>query len=232
MKLSGPYLTLIGGLAVGGVLIALSSAAVDRSQDRVANAAASTPRDAVTTAPAETESPSPSADADDTAASNAQEVLVPAGTYAGRELSDKASVAVSVKGKTAIAYFCDGAKIEAWVQGPADGSPLVLKGKKGAKLTAEYKNGRLIGKVKAGGKDWSFNVKKVKAPSGLYRAAANVRSAKVVGGWIIFEGRQIGMLESSTDGEVPAPSIDLETGKVTIDGTQVQTEQLDGPPGD
>jgi hypothetical protein len=240
MKLSGPYLTLVGGLAVGGVLLALSSTAVDRSQDRVANAAASTPRDAVTTPPAETapaetppaETASPSADADDTAASNAQEVLVPAGTYAGRELSDKASVAVSVKGKTAIAYFCDGAKIEAWVQGPADGSPLVLKGKKGAKLTAEYKNGRLIGKVKAGGKDWSFNIKKVKAPSGLYRAAANVRSAKVVGGWIIFEGRQIGMLESSTDGEVPAPSIDLETGKVTIDGTQVQTEQLDGPPGD
>ena len=161
-------------------------------------------------------------------ADNAQQVLVPNGTYAGRENSDKASVAVSVKGKTAIAYFCDGAKVEAWVQGSADESPLVLKGKNGAKLTAEYKNGRLIGKVRAGGENWAFDVKKVKAPSGLYRAAANVRTAKVVGGWIIFEGKQVGMLNSSTTGESPAPPIDLTTGKATIDGTAVQTEPVDG----
>jgi hypothetical protein len=228
MKLSGPYLTLVGGLAVGGVLLALSSAAVDRGEDRVANAAASTPREAATTPPAEETPPSPTADAADTVADNAQQVLVPNGTYAGRENSDKASVAVSVKGKTAIAYFCDGAKVEAWVQGSADESPLVLKGKNGAKLTAEYKNGRLIGKVKAGGENWAFDVKKVKAPSGLYRAAANVRTAKVVGGWIIFEGKQVGMLNSSTTGESPAPPIDLTTGKATIDGTAVQTEPVDG----
>jgi hypothetical protein len=71
----------------------------------------------------------------------------------------------------------------------------------------------------------------VKAPSGLYRAARNVRSAKVVGGWIVYEGKQVGMLDS--DGvETPAPPIDLTTRTVTIDGTQVQTTVVDGSPVD
>jgi hypothetical protein len=223
MKLSGPYLTLAGGLAVGGVLLALSSSAADKGEARVENAAAST---AATTPPAaepaESAESAPPDEAEDEAA------LAPNGTYAGRVKGDAASIAISVKGKTAIAYVCDGARIEAWLQGSADESPMVLKSKKGAELTAEYQDGRLVGDVSAGGKDWSFNVKAVKAPSGLYRASAQVRSAKVVGGWIIFEGKQVGMLESSTDGEIAAPPIDLETGKVTIDGTDVPAAPVDG----
>lgn len=216
MKLKGPYLTLVGGLAVAGVLLALSTNAVRKDEDLVANAGAVTgtaeAADPATSAPA---APKP-------------KKTTPTGTYAGSVKGGGASVAIAVKGKTAIAYVCDGTKVEAWMQGSAaDASSLSLTGKSGAKLTAKYSDGRLSGTIRTAGKKWNFGVKTVKAPSGLYRAARNVRTAKVVGGWIVFEGKQVGMLDTSGV-ETAAPPIDLATGTVTIDGTAVKAAPVDG----
>jgi hypothetical protein len=228
MKLTGPYLTLAGGLTVAGVLLALSVNATkgDDSSPPVSTAA-TVPVKAKPSAEKPTDKAADES-ADESAEEPESKAVAPSGTYAGRVQGGRASVAVSIKGDNAIAYFCDGKKIEAWVRGPVE-ETLSLKGKKGAVLDADYAAGKLSGTVKAGGKKWVFTLKTVKAPSGLYRAAGNVRNAKVVGGWIIAEGTQVGMLNS--DGvETPAPPINLSTGKVTIDGTRVQATALDGSP--
>ena len=236
MKLTGPYLTLAGGLTVAGVLLALSMNATtnDNAKSPVAATGANIPANAEPSADASEEDSADDAekagDAGDESPDATKPIVevAPSGTYAGEVKGGGASLAIAIKGDTAIAYVCDGKKVEAWVQGPVKGT-LSLKGKKGAAVNAKYTDGKLVGTVKAGGKDWSFGLKTVKAPSGLYRAAANVRNAKVVGGWIIAEGRQVGMVDR--DGvETPAPPIDLSTGKVTIDGTTIKATELDGSP--
>jgi hypothetical protein len=245
MKLQGPYVTLVGGLAVAGVLLALSTSAV--RQEEVAVAASSSAATEEATAPpvdaAEESSEESGEDAAEGAADESADAEneepaeeapapepTPGGTYAGSVKGGGASVAIAVKGDTAIAYVCDGKKVEAWLQGSAaDAASLSLTGEDGAKLSAKYTDGRLSGTVRAGGQKWTFGVKSVKAPSGLYRAARNVRNAKVVGGWIVYNGTQVGMLDSSGV-ETPAPPIDLDTGTVTIDGTTVQTAPVDGAP--
>jgi hypothetical protein len=241
MKLTGPYLTLAGGLTVAGVLLSLSINATkgDDSSPPVATSAtvpvkgkpaAEKPADPAGEDAADESAAEPADESADESADQAGSggASAPSGTYAGKVQGGAASVAISIKGDNAIAYFCDGKKIEAWVKGSAE-QTLSLKGKKGAVLDADYTGGKLSGTVKAGGKKWAFTLKNVKAPSGLYRAAGNVRNAKVVGGWIIAEGTQVGMLNS--DGvETPAPPIDLSTGTVSIDGTEVRAKALDGPP--
>jgi hypothetical protein len=235
MKLTGPYLTLAGGLTVAGVLLALSVNATkgDDSSPPVATAA-TVPVKGKPSAekpagkPAGSSADKSAGSSTDESADESDAAVAPSGTYAGKVQGGSASVAVSVKGDNAIAYFCDGSKIEAWVKGSVEDT-LSLKGKKGAALDAEYAKGKLSGTVKAGGKKWVFSLKSVKAPSGLYRAAGNVRNAKVVGGWIIAEGSQVGMINS--DGvETPAPPINLSTGKVSINGTAVRATALDGSP--
>lgn len=234
MKLKGPYLTLVGGFAVAGVLLALSTNAVRKDGD-VAVAASS----AVTATDEPTDPAAPPTEdaADEAQEGEAQEDAgapavepTPGGTYAGSVKGGGASVAIAVKDNTAIAYVCDGKEVEAWLQGSAaDASKLSLTGTAGAKLTGKYTDGKLSGTIRADGKKWTFGVETVKAPSGLYRAARNVRNAKVVGGWIVYKGTQVGML--STDGvETPAPPIDLTTGTVNIDGTTVQPAPVDGSP--
>jgi serine/threonine-protein kinase len=219
MKLKGPYLTLAGGLTVAAVLLSLSTTATKKDDLAVAAAGAVTAPAASGGAakkPA-TEAPKPAAKP------------TPPGTYAGSVKGGGASVAIAVKGKTAIAYVCDGEKVEAWMQGSAKSTALSLKGKDGAVLTAKYTKGKLSGTVRTAGKEWSFGVKTVKAPSGLYRSARNVRTAKVVGGWIVYEGKQVGMLDTSGV-ETPAPPINLTTGTVTINGTSVPAAPVDGSP--
>jgi hypothetical protein len=228
MKLTGPYVTLAGGLAVAGVLLSLSATAV-RKDDIVSTASPVGSAAASEAAEEATGNAAGKAKPTEAAEPSVEAKPAPSGTYAGETKGGDASIAIAIKDGTAIAYVCDGKTAEAWLQGSADDASLSLKGKSGSALTAEYANGRLSGTVKAGGQKWTFRVKTVKAPSGLYRASQNVRQAKVVGGWIVYDGKQVGMLDS--DGtETPAPPIDLATRTVTIDGTTVQTATVDGSP--
>jgi len=214
MKLNGPYLTLAGGLAVAGVLLSLSVTAVHK--DGIV--ATSSPVGSVVAGKAK-----PTEKAKATLDSEA----APTGTYAGAVKGGAASIAIAIKNGKAIAYVCDGKTAEAWLQGSAADSSLSLKGEGGSTLTANYADGRLSGTVKTSGKKWTFKVKTVQAPSGLYRSARNVRKAKVVGGWIVYRGKQVGMLNTGGT-ETPAPPIDLATRTVTIDGTTVETAAVDG----
>jgi serine/threonine-protein kinase len=140
-------------------------------------------------------------------------------TYAGRVAGagHQPLLAISVRDGVAVAYICDG-KLEAWLKGTASDGHLSLKGDDGAKLTASFSATRAKGSVTVGNKTWEFVTPVVKKPSGLYKATAKVRGAKVQGGWVVLaDGDQVGLVRR--DGApATAPVIDTATGRTTIDG--------------
>jgi hypothetical protein len=140
-------------------------------------------------APAATSAPATSAPADKPADKPADEpadapAAAPA-TYAGKVTGGAATIAISVKGDKAIAYLCDGNRTEAWLQGSARNGELVLRGAGNARLTGTYDETSAEGNVNASGRRFTFAVRAVKPPSGLYRASANVANAQIVEGWIV-----------------------------------------------
>lgn len=143
--------------------------------------------------------------------------------YAGRTDDDAAAIAVTVRDGKAIAYYCDGRTAESWLKGDVeDDGSLRLSGKHGAKLDGKLQDGKRVeGTVTVGGGRHAFSADRATKPSGLWRATATVRSAKIDGGWIVLkDGTQVGIL--TRDGKPsPAPVIDPETGAVTVDGQQL-----------
>ena len=136
--------------------------------------------------------------------------------YAGRVGGGGGSVAVSVHGDRAVAYVCNGATVEGWMRGKVDNGKLVLTGKDKAHLTASYHSGTVTGDVEAHGTDYSFSVKSVNKPSGLYQATAVVQGKTIKAGWIVLgDGTQIGSLETDADSDAPtavtAPKLDVAT---------------------
>ncbi|WP_369257288.1 hypothetical protein [Streptomyces sp. R35] len=212
MKRPGPLLTLLAGLLLGVFMLSLNattgtkSASSYREESPSPKASASpAPSSSPTTA---TPSPSPSKSA------------FPNADYAGRTDDDSSAVAVSLRDGKAIAYFCDGRDKESWLKGDVkDDGTMKLTGKNGAELNGTLKDGKSIrGTVDLGGQRYAFTADKAVRPSGLYRATATVRGAKIDGGWIVLPGgKQVGILDR--DGKPSAaPEIDPETGAVTIDG--------------
>ena len=157
--------------------------------------------------------------------------------YAGRVKGDKhASVAISIHGSQAIAYVCNGSSVEAWLKGTAVGGKLVMTGKAGAQLSADYNSRRAFGNVSAHGISYSFSVYTVHKPSGLYQAIANVRGARIKAGWIVLpDGTQVGSLESDADSAAPsatsAPALDVSTGTAQDGGTVLHVIPVSGVTG-
>jgi serine/threonine-protein kinase len=152
-------------------------------------------------------------------------------TFAGRVKGGKATVAITAKGDQAIAYVCDGKNIESWLQGSAADGKLDLSSKDSTDaLTGTFTKGRAKGTITIGDQQFTFDVAKATKPSGFYRTAANVRGAKVVGGWIVLaDGTQVG-LASFAGSIVPAPRLDVESGRATVFGAEVTANPAN--PGD
>ncbi|MFI5873025.1 hypothetical protein ACIBAH_11385 [Streptomyces sp. NPDC051445] len=212
MKRPGPLLTLLAGLVLGLCLLTLNATTGTRTASSSYEEKSPSPlpaRSAASPSPTPTPSPSrvPAADAD----------------YAGRTDDDAAAIAVSVRDGKAIAYFCDGRTKESWLRGDVqDDGTLRLTGEHGATLDGTLQEGRSVdGTVSVGGGRHAFSADRAKKPSGLWRATATVRSAKIDGGWIVLkDGTQVGIV--TRDGEpAPAPRIDPETGAVTVDGQRL-----------
>ncbi|MFF6805171.1 hypothetical protein [Streptomyces sp. NPDC012616] len=211
MKRPGPLLTLLAGLVLAAFLLTLNATTGTRSASSSYQEQSPSPAPVRSSQTSPTPAPTPSrsgaADAD----------------YAGRTDDDAAAVAVSVRGGRAIAYFCDGRTRESWLKGDVeDDGTLRLTGKHGAKLEGTLEDGRGIdGTVEVDGTRHAFAADRAKKPSGLWRATATVRSAKIDGGWIVLkDGSQVGVV--TRDGEPsPAPRIDPETGAVTVDGQRL-----------
>lgn len=224
MKRNGPLLTLLAGLALAAVLITVNLTVTARGGDDPEPAGFGAAP--ATSAPAESAPPSASPSAEASPAAPAAKVNA---TWAGTVDGGGATIAISVTDGVAVAYLCDGKKAEVWLQGTAADGKLSLTGKNGATLVGAFGGGKATGTVTAGGRRWTFTIKTVAKPSGLYRATATVRNAKVVGGWIVLpDGSQVGVV-TVDDVPQPAPAIDPATGAVTVDGAALTAEPVTGP---
>jgi hypothetical protein len=124
--------------------------------------------------------------------------------YAGVVQGNGGLIAISIRNGKVIAYFCDG-RIESWLKGTAENNTITAEGKNSL-LTASIAKGKAQGRIQFGKQSWRFVASVVKKPSGLYRATANVRGAKVVGGWIILpNGQEVGRLSIGAGNGEPAP---------------------------
>jgi hypothetical protein len=229
MKIRSPIVTLLVGAGLAAVLLVLDARASSDAQEKAAAAAAAAP-----TATASATASSPSAPTTPAATSAPAATTAPVSTkpvtYAGH-LKRSGSVAVVVRGNQAVAYMCDSAnRVEAWMRGSADGGKVNLSGHHGAQLTGTVTGSRLTGTVKVEDMRWTYSVKSVRPPSGLYRASAKVRGAQVIGGWIVLDdGTQVGLTSTGEEGEhpEPAPSLDTSTRSVTVDGVTLNPAPVD-----
>jgi hypothetical protein len=225
MKLSGPLMTLLaGGVLAAGVGGLSVRAASNDSADAGAKGKAPAAAAPGTSAPGNKASAgaAPEQGAPTSTAPAAQNVKR---DYAGFTVGGAATLAIAVRGDKAIAYLCDGKVVEAWLRGTVTNGTYDLKGKNGAHLTGSTSGaGKIAGEALVRGTSFDFNVKPVKRPSGLWRLTAEVRGAKVDGGWIVLpppDSRQIGLLDTNgTPG--PAPSLDPNTGSVNVNGETVR----------
>jgi len=225
MKIKTPYITLLTGAALGAVLLVASMLATPKAP--ASPVAAATPA-APATAQSSPASPTPTA----TAVAN---VPVRA-NYAGEVNGGGASVAISIHHGQAIAYVCNGSVIEAWLKGTAAGGHLTMTGKGHARLSATYRTKRAVGHVTAHGIRYTFSAPAVHKPSGLYRAIAIVRGAKIKAGWIVLpDGTQVGSLEPHPDAAAPsasrAPMLDVTTGTAQDGDTVLVATPISGVTG-
>ncbi len=224
MKFKAPLVTLGAGLVVAGVLYTLN---VDLSNDVARNKAAA---NQTTTAaapasrqpaadPPPSSAPASSAPVGDGSGNAGQQGTV---TYAGSVDGGAASLAIVVNNGKAIAYVCDGKKVEAWLNGTMANGQVDLTGP-GGSLKGSYGGGQVKGIVAAGVKSWGFTLKPATAPSGLYRSAAALRS-KLDASWVVLpDGRQVGVQKKN--GETSeAPPFDVNSKTATVDGQQIPIE--------
>ncbi|HEV7712379.1 MAG TPA: hypothetical protein VGP16_29580 [Asanoa sp.] len=225
MKRLGTIVMLVAGLGAGAGLY-FANDALTVAPKPVAARAEAPAAVATTAAPAPTASPTnPPADRTVTpppAKAQAQEKVTV--TWAGSVRGGRASIAIAVKDGAAIGYVCDGNRVEAWFQGTAVDERLALTGEEG-RISGSFDAKRAKGTVNVGRYTYTFDVAAVRKPSGLYRATAEVRNARVRGGWIVVDGQQVGILEVNGEPQ-SAPPLDLPAGSVTVNGERVEATPL------
>src|SRR4051812_966790 len=218
MKVKGPIITLAAGVALAAVLMVVNLSVTKKSNN---NAEIGNPA-AVTATATAAPTVAPSASAAPPVAVGTQD------TYAGNVTGGGATIAIAVKDGKAVAYLCDGKTGEAWMQGTLTAGKLSLSGEKNSTLTGTVANGTAAGDIKAAGRQFTFSVKTVAPPSGLYRATATVRNAKVVGGWIVLpDGTQTGLATVDAATVIPGP-INLTNGTASVGSDTVTASKLDG----
>jgi hypothetical protein len=220
MKHPGPLFTLLAGVVLAGG-IGIVNLATGTGVAPVAGAANAANAASVASSSPPTTSAAPKAEA--------PKADAPArADYAGRVTGGGASVAVSVRDGHAIAYLCDGKKVEAWLQGVTVGGKLDLKGAKNASLTGSFDAASVTGTVTAAGKTWQFSAPPAKKPAGLYRAAPKVKGKTSKVGWIVQpDGSQVGILTTGED-SASAPTLDPAAATATVDGAPVTAEPVSG----
>ncbi|AQZ68873.1 hypothetical protein BKM31_52000 [[Actinomadura] parvosata subsp. kistnae] len=223
MSRLGPVITLAAGAVLAVGLGVASTIATPAAEETAAGTAAQAPPSEESSAAA---SPSPS---------KTEPEKIAKADYGGRVKGNGALIAISIRNGKAVGYFCDG-RSEAWFKGSESGGELQLKGvaNAGAKVTAELGGGRAKGWVSVGGRKWDFVAPTVVKPSGLYRATALVRGAKLRAGWIVIKNPDGGYYQVGAaalgEQQVAIPRLDSErpTAPVTVDGTTVSPEDVDG----
>ena len=209
MKRRGPLLTLAAAAVLGIVLLLINISKEDEpSKPAVAaqsNSVAPPATDATRAVPAT--------------------VAFPANANYEAEISTATGVitlSITVEGDKAIAYACDGAKIETWLKGSAVDGVLDLTGKDST-LDGRHDGSKVTGTLVIGDKSWKYEATQVQPPAGLYvYQDGGTRTS-----WIVSpDGTVTGVRRASNGATSPAPG--LKDGKAVIDGKTVTAMQVTG----
>ncbi|WP_433158739.1 hypothetical protein [Kribbella sp. CA-247076] len=205
--------------AVGLVALLVVSSTQTGTLAAPGTAPTSAPTSGPTSAPATTPTPSPDATPTPSAIPTRQLV----GVFTGRTTGREATLAVAVKGGRAVAYVCDGRRVEAWFTGTQDAGRLALRSKRGDRLAATVAADAVTGSLTVRGRPLSFTIDQAAPPAGLYRG----RTSRGTIGWIVLpDGSQVGVDNDGTPG--PAPALDPASGTATVGGTAVTARSITG----
>src|SRR5262245_12429798 len=105
--------------------------------------------------------------------------------FVGMVTGGGAAIAISVLNGRAIAYFCDGKTMDAWMSGTMADGKLLLTGKRGAHAEVNVSAGHAQGMVMVNGTPHAFSVTTANRPAGLFRSIAVVKGTPVKAGWIV-----------------------------------------------
>jgi hypothetical protein len=218
MKRYAPLLTLFAVAVLGGALFLLNTANDPANQTVNAGPVAiATPTTAVEqpAAPPTTESPPPA---------------VAERAYTGRSSGNEVTVAIAVKDGRAVAYVCDGKKIEAWLEGTVSGKDVTLKSADGGStITGTVDEAASLGTVAVQGKQWPYSAKAVVAPAGLYEGRANIKGVANRIGWIVLnDGTQTGNRNAGGELQAAPPLDPTRLNGVVIDGAPVTVTPIGG----
>ncbi|MEV0350926.1 hypothetical protein AB0H88_34515 [Nonomuraea sp. NPDC050680] len=197
MSRLGPVITLTAGAALA-VGLGVASITATPAANSTAAATSNEPSATETTAAAEP-SAEPAATAatvtpEPTETAEAAPKTIDKADYGGYVRGKGGLIAISTRDGKTIGYFCDG-KSEAWFKGNEKDGKITLRGFGAAAVGGTLGGGKATGWLKIGGKKWTFAANTVVKPSGLYRATAQVRGAKLRAGWIVLKRPQGGFTQ-------------------------------------
>jgi hypothetical protein len=219
MKKYAPLATLVAVVLLGGGLLVANMLSNPANQTTTT---AAPPSAAVAAAPSEWASAAP-----------AQESAPPAPVvaekaYTGRSAGNEVTVAIAVKDGKAVAYACDGKKIEAWLEGTLTGGDLTLQGKTSS-LTATVDEKATLGTITVDGKEWPFSAKGVASPAGLYEGRGTLKGVAARVGWIVDDnGNVTGGMTLGGQRQAAPPLTDPAPGTLAVDGGTLTVTALDG----
>jgi hypothetical protein len=148
--------------------------------------------------------------------------------YTGRSSGNEVTVAIAVKNGKAVAYACDGKKIEAWLEGTLTGDTLSLSGKTSS-LTGTLDDKATFGTITVDGKEWPFSAKGVSSPAGLYEGRGVLRGVAARVGWIVDDNGNVTGGAKVGDEQQPAPPLpNPAPGSLPVDGGTLTVTALDG----
>jgi hypothetical protein len=225
MKKYGPLATLVAVVLLGAVLLVVDMMSTPKTTQ---NAAQSTAAPAAVTAGAPAQAAAPASAEAAPAEPAAAAPVVAEKAFTGRSAGNEVTVAIAVKDGKAVAYVCDGKKIEAWMEGTLAGDRLTLTGKTSS-LSANVSEKATLGSVTVDGAEWPFAAKGVTAPAGLYQGRGVLKGVAARVGWIVEENGNVTGLAAVGNGTAPAPRIDPNApAAVTVDGVVMTVEPVGG----
>jgi hypothetical protein len=213
MKIRGPILTLVAVavLGIGILLVNMSkekSGPTDNPYSQSTTTAASA---APPTAPSTPPPPAFPAMAD----------------YVGKIPTANGTVTleITVQGDKAIAYACDGNRVESWLRGSAVNGTVSLANKdKTSHLEGRLEGTAIVGTLSIGEKKWDFNAPLAQPPAGLYV----YENAGVRNSWIVDPDGGVTGVQRREDGSTaPAPTLTTE-GIANVDGIEVRAIRVEG----
>jgi hypothetical protein len=148
--------------------------------------------------------------------------------YAGRTAGNEATIAIALKDGRAVAYLCDGKKVEAWLEGTVEGSAFSLTGPDGATVTGELTDGAVFGQAAAKGKEWPYSAALATPPAGAYRGRVSVAGVQKRIGWNVLPDGSVTGIVSDANGAAPAPPLDPAARTASLDGVPVDVELVTG----